>query len=418
MAPDSIQKIRLFISATEASADLHGAQLLKEVKKKAKSAGLDLQAAGIGGSLLEAEGMSLWRRSTELAVMGLGEVLAKVFKIRRILKETEERLLHWNPDAVILIDGPDFNLRLAKKIQPSAKAYYLIPPKIWVWREGRLGFLRKIFRKLFVIFPFESRFYSDRGMQAEYLGNPLIDELPMSLSKAEARQQIGIAPGAFVICLMPGSRNSEIQRHGELFFQAAHRFFMTKGYEKKGAEILVVLLPGSQDWQKKWTTEIESLESSGIRIRFLDRSAAALRAADVGIIKSGTSTLEAALMGCPHVVVYRVNRLTQLAYRIMIQFLAGYRGPVALANLVAAWDPSHPDSFRSKDAPRVFPELLLDDATVETISDAVSEILVNPEQVSKQAEAMKKVARDLGVEKSPSQRIADALVLDWTGGSA
>ncbi|MCM2322268.1 MAG: lipid-A-disaccharide synthase [Oligoflexia bacterium] len=327
--------MKILISAAEASSDVHGAQLLRALRVKARQSGLgEVEAFGIGGPLLQAEGLRAVVDARELLSMGFTEVFGRLPRILRALRRIEQEAVAQRPDVVVVIDYPEFHFRLARRLQGRGlPLVYFIPPKVWVWRKKRVAVLRALFSRILTILPFEEDFYRKAGLAVSYVGNPLMDELPLAMTREEARRRLGLDGGRRVLVAMPGSRPSELKRHVELFLDSAARTA-----RELGEKLLVLMpLPAMGDtlslqqrvlaWGARAGVAAESLE-----VRVSQGNAhECLIAADAGLIKSGTSTLEAGVLGCPHAVVYRTSFLTGLLFRLLVR----YRGPVGLVNLVA-----------------------------------------------------------------------------------
>lgn len=264
--------------------------------------------------------------------MGFVEVLGRLKKILGYVDEMDQAAARERPDAAILLDYPDFHFKLAERLKARGiPTICMIPPKVWVWRRGRLRKIRDLYRHVFSILPFEKPLYEKAQIPFTYMGNPLLDELPIGVSKRDARQKLGITEAERVLLLMPGSRPSELKYHLAPMLEAAVQIQATLG------EKLRVLMP---------LAEISDLERTRLEISRIPASASldlkltqgdawlAMIAADAGIIKSGTSTLEAAVLDCPHVVVYRAHPISEWIVKNVIR----YDRPVSLVNLVEGWD--------------------------------------------------------------------------------
>lgn len=322
--------MRVLISAAEASADLHAAHLVEALRRRVPG----LEIAGIGGTHLEEQGLRPVARAAELAVMGSAEILSRLSVIRRAEKDLIREAARIRPDVAVLVDYPGFHFRVGPRLKAlGIPVVYFIPPKVWVWRSSRLRVMREWVARVLCILPFEPKIYEDAGIRAEFVGSPLVEELPIRMSREEARAKLGISPAERVLAVLPGSRDSEMERHWRPFLDAARLF------AEKSGESWTVLVPiaSTLDFEH-WRGEAESwrrdsgTESIGLRL-VQDGSGELLRAADLGLIKSGTSTLEAAILECPMVVAYRPGRVTSLA----VKHLLRYRGPVGLVNLFRGW---------------------------------------------------------------------------------
>jgi lipid-A-disaccharide synthase len=380
--------MKILISAAEASSDVHGAHLLKALASLTPE---KIDALGVGGPYLQAEGLRVVVDARSLLSMGFAEILSRLPRIFESLRRLEEAARAEKPDVAVLIDYPDFHFRLARRLSKlGIPLVYYIPPKLWVWRKKRIRVLRELFSKVLCIFPFEKEFYEKQDLKVAYVGNPLADELPLGLTKEAARSALGLKSEDLVITLMPGSRPAEVKRHTLLFLEAANiAAAHLRASGKLGAAVrLVVLipLPKSTDlsrlkslvngWLLPVTGGLETpaAEKFILDIRISQGNAhECLVASEAGLIKSGTSTLEAALLRCPHAIVYKPNLLTQWIF----QFLIRYRGPVGLVNLV------HRVSTEKE---YLVKEILCEKATVGSLSAELRRLLSGGEPV----ETMKK----------------------------
>ncbi len=336
--------MKILISAAEASSDVHGAQLLRALRRKLGDE--TVEAFGVGGPRLQAEGLRAVVDARSLLAMGFTEILGRLPGIFRALSTVAAAAAREKPDVAVVIDYPDFHFRLAKRIQRlGIPVVYFIPPKVWVWRQGRVRILRDRFAQVLCILPFEDEFYRNHAVPVKYVGNPLVDELPLDLTLEKARDQLGLALDRTVVLLMPGSRPAELDHHLELMLEAV----LETGRDLRRTrflpprEKLVVLLPFStsselepcRERAERWMSRTLDAHSH-LELRSSQGDAhTAMAAADAGLIKSGTSTLEAALMGCPHAILYRSNLLSHLVFEKVVR--RQYRGPIGLSNLIHGW---------------------------------------------------------------------------------
>jgi len=363
--------MKLFISAAEASSDAHGAAMLKALKTLAGDEAV--HAVGVGGPLLIQEGLSAAVDAREMLSMGLVEALGRLPRLFRALRELERVLEVEKPEVAVLIDYPEFHFRLAKKLEASqVPAIYYIPPKVWVWRKGRIQFLKKFFKKVLSILPFEKEFYDQHRTPLTYVGNPLVDQLPFQLTREEARKQLSISVDQKVLVLLIGSRPAEIREHCSTFLDAAlqvavrlERQGKVHSGEKLRVNLPLPLTANFEEVKRKVQSWRELNLGAPLEIQLTQGdSAIHLRAADVGMIKSGTSTLEAALLGCPHVIVYQPHWLSNWIFKLLVR----YRGPVGLSNLVHSG---------IADRPRVFKEFLTPAGDPVAIADEVFRIFTD-----------------------------------------
>lgn len=389
--------MKLLVSAAETSADIHAAQVVAALRSRVPS----LRVMGIGGPALREQGLESVASSEDLAVMGSFEVLSKFRKItaaRRALLQLAERE---RPELALLVDYPGFHFNVAPRLKAlGIRIAYFIPPKIWIWRKGRLARMKAWADRVFCILPFESPLYEQAGIPAEFVGSPLVDELPWKLSKQEARAPLGIAEGEQVLAVLPGSRESELQSHLLPFLEAARAFAEPRGWR------VVVALPDTIDLET-WRTHARRAGlawPATIRIDWLSgRSGLLLRAADLGLIKSGTATLEAALLELPMVVAYRPGHFTSWAFKNVIR----YRGPVSLANL-----------FENGPLTRdwIVPEVLHEEMTATQLHEALEKIWNDPltlERMRLGLARIRELALKSAADNRAGDRVAEGLIRMW-----
>lgn len=359
--------------AGEASGDLHGANLVKAILKR--SAGLEI--FGFGGAAMRRAGMRVVLDSAELAVVGITEVLSKLSVIRKGFRMAE-RMLHKNrPDLLILIDFPDFNLRVAAKAKKlGIPILYYISPQIWAWRRGRVKKIGKIVDHMAVILPFEEQFYRNHGVPVTFVGHPLLDEWHGNLPGVER-----LSHDEFTIGLLPGSRVGEIQRHLPVMLEAAS----TSSKAFPGLRFVISRAPEVdadlvENMCRPYTDRIKfKIDGQGARHVF--------NRVDLLVAASGTVTLEAAMAGTPMVVMYRVSPLSFFLGSFLI------RVPhIALANLIAG--------------DRVVPELVQHQASPEIISQHMNRLIADPGQLQAMRQRLLQTADKLG-SPGASRRVAD-----------
>ncbi len=280
--------MRFFISTGEASGEYHGAALARALRDRVPGC----EIRGIGGTRMKAAGVDLLADIGEMNVMGVVELLPRLRRILQIKREAAETIRRWKPDAVIFIDAPDFNLRLAETVREAGiRTIYFIPPKLWAWRAGRVRKIRALIEQLLVIFPFETRFYAEHGVTAEFIGNPLLDDC-----KGPARPDPDAAP---VIGVVPGSRRSEVTGLLPPMLEAVQR--VRAEYPEAR-----FLLPVASTVDR---TMLQPAVEAGVALD--DRPLPAVMAdCDFAWVASGTAALETALAEVPMAVVYRLHPLT------------------------------------------------------------------------------------------------------------
>ncbi|MFL5574432.1 MAG: lipid-A-disaccharide synthase [Gemmatimonadaceae bacterium] len=301
----------LFV-AGEASGDLHAAGVARELRRLRP----DLALAGIGGGAMEREGVQLVEHAEKLAVMGFVEVLRHVPKHWALLRELRARLRSGKVALLVLIDYPGFNMKLARAAHDAGvPVLYYITPQVWAWGADRLSKLATTVTKAAVILPFEEELLRAHGVNATFVGHPLLDRAEQMPGREEARRQLGVAPDRPLLALFPGSRAQEIERHLDAFVATAREL------ERRtpGLQVLVSVAP---------TVRLDPARCPYPMAH--SASFAVLRAADAALCKSGTTTLEAAVAGCPLVVAYRTNALTYAIARRVVKI-----PHIGLVNVVA-----------------------------------------------------------------------------------
>jgi lipid-A-disaccharide synthase len=324
--------------AGETSGDLHAAAVAAELRRLRPS----MPIAGIGGERMERAGVELIERSDRLAVMGFVEVLRHIPRHYALLRSLRQRLRSGNVSGIMLVDYPGFNMKLAKAAHDAGvPVLYYITPQVWAWGAGRLPAIARTVTKAAVILPFEESLLRDHGVDATFVGHPLLDRAQDLPSRDDARRSLGLRPDAPVLALFPGSREQEIARHLDLFVAV-------------GAEIrrrrpdVQIIVSGAP-----------SIEIDAERCPFpIARGASfpVLCAADAAMCKSGTTTLEAAVAGCPLVVAYRTSRWTYAIARRVVRI-----PHIGLVNVVAGRE--------------VAPEFVQDALKPAAVADAIIPLL-------------------------------------------
>jgi lipid-A-disaccharide synthase len=313
------RSLTIALVAGEASGDILGAGLMRALK--ARHPGIHF--IGVGGPLMEAEGMQSYFPMERLSVMGLVEVLGRLRELLRRRKELIATLIQARPDAFIGIDAPDFTLNIELKLhQAGIKAVHYVSPSVWAWRQKRVLKIREGCDLMLTLLPFEARFYEEQGVPVKFVGHPLADTIPLLADRQGARAELGLANDAAVVALMPGSRGGEVKRLGELFLDTAQRLLE----QRPG---LCFVLPCANAHRR---AQLETLLAGrNLPVTLLDgRSHTALAACDAVLIASGTATLEALLYKRPMVVAYRLSSLTFWILKRMVK--SPY---VSLPNLLA-----------------------------------------------------------------------------------
>ena len=351
--------------AGEASGDLHGAALCQALRERAPGARL----FGMGGARMAAAGMEVVEDVTARAIVGGTEAVAGVFPLYRTYRRLRARLGGAErPHALVLIDFPEFNLRLARAARRcGVPVVYFIPPQIWAWRGWRVRAMRRRLSLVLAVFPFELPFYRRARVPVEYVGHPLIDALATVPARGEARVRLGIAADEHVIGLLPGSRHGEVERLLPIMREAVARV----AARRPSARFVLALAPTVD-------AAFVSRHLDGASVTVVrDDVHDVIRASDVVLATSGTVTLEAALLGAPMVVCYRVSRLSALMIRSLI------RVPwMSLPNLLLGRP--------------VVTELFQEEATGESVGTEVLRLLDDAGARDAQRVAFRELARGLG----------------------
>lgn len=328
----------IFLSAGEPSGDLHGAPLVRALRERVPHA----RIVGLGGRRMAAEGMEVLVDVGDLAVMGFAEVVRRIPYFLRLERRIAARFDQDDISLFLPIDFPGLNLRLARRARRAGvPVLYYIAPQVWAWRAHRARGLARDAARVAVILPFEEEFLRRAGVNATFVGHPLLEHAADDESRSEWCTRMGLDPDRPVLALFPGSRGQEITRHGELFSEAARRVVRAR------PEVQPVV---------GFHPDVPASRYADLPFPRVSGSDGLLSHATAALVKSGTSTLEAALAGVPFVVSYRVHPLSFAVARRVVNV-----PHVALANLVAE--------------KRVVPELLQEDATPGALAEAVLPLL-------------------------------------------
>ncbi|MBX7222937.1 MAG: lipid-A-disaccharide synthase [Blastocatellia bacterium] len=300
---------KILIVAGEASGDMHAADLMAALSRlTAQTQGPRLDFYGLGGSAMREAGAAPLIGMEQVSVIGLFEVVRHFPRIWTTFQDLVRSLDRERPDLVILIDFPDFNLRLAKKIKKRGiSLVWYISPQVWAWRSERVHDLKRLVDRMLVLFPFEPEFYRRYGMEVTFVGHPLVDRVVPAASTEVLRQELGLPTDARVVALLPGSRRSELRMYLEPMFKAA--------------EILAAKDPNLRfvlPLARSLSPDLIQPALAGCRAPIIwqtGRSYDLTALADAAVVASGTATLETALIGTPMVILGRVSRLTELWLR-------------------------------------------------------------------------------------------------------
>jgi lipid-A-disaccharide synthase len=366
--------LRIALVAGEASGDILGAGLMRALKTRHPA----VEFIGVGGPLMQAEGLASYFPMERLSVMGLVEVLGRLRELLARRKKLVADLIAEKPDVFIGIDAPDFNLNIELKLrQAGIKTVHYVSPSVWAWRQKRVLKIREGCDLMLTLLPFEAKFYEEKGVPVRFVGHTLADSIPLQADRAAARAELGLPDGPLV-ALMPGSRGGEVGRLGGLFLDTAQRLRALH----PGVRFV---LPCASPERRAQVEEL--LAGRDLPLTLLDgQSHLALAACDAVLIASGTATLEALLYKRPMVVAYRLAPLTFWILKRMVK--SPY---VSLPNLLAQR--------------LLVPELLQDDATVEALAQALAPLIDDGEE---QTRGFDEIHRTLRLDAS--NQAADAVL--------
>ncbi len=334
--------VRIALVAGETSGDQIGADLIACLKRRFPRAIF----AGIGGHRMRRAGCDTWHDSSELAVMGLVEVLKHLPRLLGVRRDLLKRLIDWQPHIFVGIDAPDFNLAVERKLKSKGVAtVHYVSPSIWAWRPGRARKIGRAADRVLCLFPMEPPIYASHGIDAEFVGHPLAERFENRPTRDEVRAALELPLKGRVLAILPGSRIGEIERLGEIFVRAALQ--VANGIA--GLKLIAPMADG--ECTKAFDAILARLRVRGQIITFEGRSHEALWAADVVLTASGTAALEAGLAETPMVVAHRIHPLSHALVRMFGLLKSKF---VSLPNILL------------KSA--VVPELLQNDCNVETIT--------------------------------------------------
>ena len=376
--------MRVALVAGEASGDLLGAGLVAALRERLPGA----EFAGIGGQAMRDAGLQAWHDCSELAVMGLAEVLRHLPRLLRLRRGLRARLSDWQPDVFVGIDAPDFNLGLERQLrQRGIPTVHYVSPSVWAWREGRAARIGESADRVLCLFPMEPPIYARHGVDARFVGHPLADAMPLEPDRAAARARFGLSMHDPVLAVLPGSRLGEIQRMGSAFLDAAARV-------AAALPGLAILLPAANPGCRAMLER--QLGASGLQgVRLLDGDArAAMEAADVVLLASGTAALEAMLAKRPMVIGHRIAPLTHALVRRLGLLKSRF---VSLPNVLAG--------------EALVPELLQDDCTPANLAAAVLHWFEQPEAAAALRPMFRAIHESLRRDASASAADAVAALL-------
>lgn len=386
----SKKKSKIMIVAAEASSTHYAAQLIREWQKQIKAQSCpskDIEFFGVGSLEMESLGFSRIGKSEEMAVMGIAEIIKHYSFLKKIFYQLLAAAETERPDFVILMDYPDFNLRLAKKLKAlNIKVFYYISPQVWAWRKSRIHDIKKYCEKVFLLFPFEKNFYEQYQVPYEFVGHPLLDDLNPDFLNAEKiqyqRSKYGISSKEKVLALMPGSRHSEIEQHFQIQLDVARNLLLKYNHLRI---LICVAPPLSKDYILQ---HMENFNLPYILIKEDPNQMISL--ADYVLVASGTATLMVGLLEKPMVIMYKMKWLTGMIGKLVVRGVKYF----GLVNLILDDD--------------VVPERKQDQVTVPEITRLMDRYISEPDYAQKTIDKLKQVKLFLG-DKGATQRVVTAL---------
>ena len=366
---------KIFISAGEASGEHYAAQLIPAIRKLVP----DAEFFGLGGQRMEALGFRRIVRAEDVAVMGITEIIRHIPHIYGEYRKLKASIAAEHPDAAILIDFPDVNLSLARTLHGlGIPVIYFVSPQLWAWKKYRIRRVRHYVDRMLVIFPFEESFYRDHGVKATFVGHPLAEVPLPSISRKEFADQYGLDPSKSWVGLLPGSRFKEIRLNLPEMIEAASQLHPSCEF----------LLPLAPTLTPEHIDQVRAmLPANGPRIILVDDARTTLYHARASVVASGTATVEAALIGNPFIVVYRVSKVTYSVARRVVK--VPY---VAMVNLIAGRE--------------VVPELIQDDFTAANVVSHLQNLLCDEAVRSRIQADLAKVGASLHSARSPIEQVA------------
>lgn len=369
----------IMIVAGEASGDLHGSRLVKAMKEEESG----LRFFGIGGKRSREAGVSIIADVADMAVVGLTEVVHRLFAILKVMREMKKRLRQERPNLLILIDYPDFNIPLAKTAKElGIPVLYYISPQVWAWRFGRIKTIRRCVNKMLVILPFEEALYRSAGVDARYVGHPLLDAVNDIGPREEILKRLGLDPGKKTVAILPGSRRSEVVKLLPVMLGAAE---IISG----GPEPVQFLLPLASTLDAASVEQIIGRHRVPVKI-VPENIYDAIASADVAMVASGTATLETALLNTPMVIIYKMSPLTYAIARMIIRVKN-----IGLVNIIAG--------------KTIVPELIQGEATSERLAAEMNAILADPAKMETIKNDLGNIREKLGKPGAAARAAAIAL---------
>ena len=368
------------IIAGEASGDLHASHLVNEIKL----ADPLISFSGLGGPKMKESGVSILYDMTQIAVVGFWEVLKNYPKFKSIFNAILKHIKQTQPSCVVLVDYPGFNLRLAKKIKKlNIPVIYFISPQVWAWKKNRIKTIKETVHRMLVLFSFEKKFYVPYGVDARFVGHPLLDSLTVNKSKEEVLKECGFEDFKMTIGLLPGSREKEVDRHLPIMMDAARIL------HKQFPMIQFLVVQANSVPEKIFNKHLKKVNFPIKAIA--GNSYDTINACDLCMVASGTATIETAILGKPMVVIYKTSWITWVLAKIFVKI-----PNIGMVNVVAG--------------KRIVPECVQNNASGEKIAKELSTIITDEIKISEMKQELMNVKRSLGTPGACG-RAADEILL-------
>jgi lipid-A-disaccharide synthase len=365
----------LMIVAGEVSGDMRAAEVAEALRALSPS----LRLTGVGGERMAHAGVELFANITDLAVIGFVEVVKHYGRIKKVFHQILAEVDKTKPNAVMLVDYPGFNLRLARKLKErKVKVIYYVSPQVWAWKEKRVRTIKEVVDKMLVLFAFEQEFYKKHKMDVEYVGHPLIDEVKSTQKPPDVLRTIGFDPAKPAVGLLPGSRDKEVSRHLPVMLKAAERL-----YEKDPSRQFMILRASSipeaalDKYIRAVKVPVKVIAQTGYN---------ELNAMTACMVASGTATLETAILKKPMVVIYKTSWITYVLAKIFVKIKN-----IGLVNIVAGKP--------------IVAELIQNNATPEKIAAEMEKLLSDPKETARIQKELSKIHAWLG-DPGASRRAA------------
>ncbi len=380
--------LRVFIIAAEESGDRLGSAIIKGLV----DAKPDIAIAGIGGTGMRSAGLkeSLFPM-TELSLMGIAEIVPKIPHMLKRINQTVEAIETLQPDVVITIDGPEFCFRVQKKLQKlenRPKQVHVVAPSVWAWRPGRAEHIAQFLDAIICLFPFEPPYFEREGMDAFYMGHPFLESLSQMPDKAQSRHALGLSANETAIGVYCGSRTQEVKKHSDIFLQSLKRLEET--HPGKSLQLIFPTLPHLVETLKAKAEDFK-FKNDPVFVTNQAEKKAIFKGLDMAVAVSGTVGLELALSGVPHIIGYKLNKLSYQIIKRLVRIDHAHLANIMLGN-------------------EVVPEYLQDECNSDNLYKGLERLLMQPDVAAKQKEGFERLIHILQTPKAPSQGSAEFIL--------